>query len=89
MLPESPQRATEGPQEKQQPSDGFRVDSQPGKFSLSGAAGVGRAHIKHASALSKYFICQIHAAYLINPHHYFRGLTQALKLLPYHLTYTK
>lgn len=36
---------------------------------------------KHASALSKYFISQVHAAYLINPHHYFRAFT--------HLTYPK
>lgn len=43
---------------------------------LSGAAGVGRGSINHASALSKYFTSQIHAAYLINPHRYFRGLTR-------------
>lgn len=66
-----------------------RTAGQPGKLALSGAAGVGRGHIKHASALSKYFVSEIHAAYLINPHHYFRGLTQALKLPPHHLTYTK
>lgn len=61
MLPESPQRATEQPQEKQEPSDGFRADSQPRKLSPSGAAEVGREHIKHASAVRKYFIPQIHA----------------------------
>lgn len=42
---------------------------------------VGRGHTKRASALGKYFISQVHAAYLINPHHYFRAFT--------HLTYPK